>query len=76
MAEENKPTVTIDGKEYDATTLSDQAKAIVRNIQFADQEIMRQQMGLNALQTARQAYVGALKKELEGGSNDGASTTE
>jgi len=68
MAEEQKNTLTVDGKEYDTNTLSDQAKNIVRNIQFSDQEITRNQLGLNALQTARQAYVTALKKELEGDS--------
>jgi hypothetical protein len=76
MAEEKKNTITVDGKEYDATALSDQAKNIIRSVQFADQEIVRQQMGLNVLQTARQAYVTALKKELEGTVNDGASGTE
>jgi hypothetical protein len=76
MAEEKKNTITVDGKEYDATTLSDQAKNIIRSVQFADQEIVRQQMGLNVLQTARQAYVTALKKELAGTANDGASSTE
>ncbi|WP_282048341.1 DUF6447 family protein [Sulfitobacter mediterraneus] len=66
MAEENKPTVTVDGKEYDAESLSDNAKNIISNIQFADQELNRVRLQSNALQTARQAYVTALKKELEG----------
>ena len=66
MAEENKPTVTVDGKEYDAESLSDNAKNIIANVQFADQELNRVRMQSNALQTARQAYVTALKKELEG----------
>lgn len=76
MSEEQKKALTVDGKEYDADALSDQAKNMVRSIQFTDQEIARQQMAINALQTARQAYVTVLKKELEGSTNDGASITE
>lgn len=66
MSEEQKGTVTVDGKEYDATSLSDNAKNIIANVQFADQEMARLRMQSNAIQTARQAYVTALKKELEG----------
>ena len=66
MAEEQKGTVTVDGKEYDAASLSDNAKNIIANVQFADQELARLRMQNAALQTARQAYVTALKKELEG----------
>lgn len=73
MAEETKPTVTVDGKEYDADSLSDTAKNVIANIQFTDQELNRVRMQNNALQTARQAYVTALKKELEGEGADAAA---
>ena len=73
MAEENKATLTIDGKEYDHATLSDNAKNIIANIQFADQELTRLRMQNAAIQTARQAYVTALKKELEGDGADAAA---
>ena len=66
MAEEKKNTLTVDGKEYDPSTISDNAKNIIANIQFADQELARLRMQNAALQTARQAYVNALKKELDG----------
>lgn len=66
MAEDNKPTLTVDGKEYDTETLSDNAKSIISNVQYVDQELNRLRMQNAALQTARQAYVTALKKELEG----------
>ena len=74
MADEPKNKLTIDGKEYDADALSDQAKAVIRNIQFVDQELARQRMAINALQTARQAYASALKQELEGKTDDGDTT--
>jgi cell division protein ZapA (FtsZ GTPase activity inhibitor) len=66
MAEDTKPTLTVDGKEYDTATLSDNAKSIISNVQYVDQELNRLRMQNAALQTARQAYVTALKKELEG----------
>ena len=75
MAEEtNKPSLTVDGKEYDPATISDNAKNIISNVQFADQELARLRMQNAAFQTARQAYVSALKKELEGDdSTEGAA---
>ena len=73
MAEETKPTVTVDGKEYDGANLSDNAKNIIANIQFVDQDLNRIRLQTNALQTARQAYVSALKKELEGEGADAAA---
>lgn len=72
MAEEKKNTLTVDGKEYDPSTISDNAKNIIANIQFADQELARLRMQNAALQTARQAYLNALKKELEGETADAA----
>ena len=67
MAEEKKNTLTVDGKEYDSATISDNAKNIIANVQFADQELARLRLQNAAFQTARQAYVTALKTELEGG---------
>jgi len=75
MAEETpKPTLTVDGKEYDPATISDNAKNIIANVQFADQELNRLRMQNAAIQTARQAYVTALKKELEGEGADTAAS--
>ncbi len=73
MAEEKKNTLTVDGKEYDPATISDNAKNIIANVQFADQELARLRLQNAALQTARQAYVTALKTELEGGNADEAA---
>ena len=55
MAEEKKNVLTVDGKEYDSSTISDNAKNIIANIQFADQELARLRLQNAALQTARQA---------------------
>ncbi|PPC76685.1 hypothetical protein C4K68_14180 [Pokkaliibacter plantistimulans] len=55
------PSINIDNKEYDLDTLSEEAKAQIASIQFVDQELARLQAKAAALQTARNAYVNALK---------------
>jgi hypothetical protein len=56
--------VTIDGKEYVLEDLSDAARAQLKNLQIADQEIARLNMQLAISQTARNAYANALNAEL------------
>jgi prefoldin subunit 5 len=60
-------TITIDGKEYDVETLSDETKAQLGSLQFVDSELARLQAKVAALQTARIAYGRALKETLEKG---------
>lgn len=57
--------VTIDGKEYDAEKLSDNAKAQLVSLQAVDRRIESLQEELAILQTARIAYGNALKTELD-----------
>ena len=56
--------VTIDGKEYDTDTLSDEAKKQMMSIQICDQRIQMLQRELAITQTARIAYADALKAAL------------
>jgi Family of unknown function (DUF6447) len=58
------PTITIDGIEYELDALSNEAKTQIAGIQFVDSEISRLTASLDALQTARIAYVTALKAAL------------
>lgn len=58
--------VTIDNKEYDTEDLSDEAKAQLQSLQFVDAELVRMQMKLAILQTARNTYAKALQNALEG----------
>ena len=58
------PTISIDGSDYDSDQLSDAAKAHVTNIQVVDQKLAQLQQDMIILQTARNAYVGALKAQL------------
>lgn len=62
--ESSMPTLKIDNLEYDLDTLSDDAKAQLASIQFVDQELARLQMQVAAMQTAKNAYLSALKAAL------------
>jgi len=52
--------VTIDNKEYEFESLSEETKAQFVSLQFTDQEIAQLQGRLAAMQTARNAYAQAL----------------
>ena len=58
------PTIKIDNKEYDLDTLSDDCKAQLASIQFVEQELARLQTQAAVLQTAKAAYLQALKASL------------
>lgn len=64
MAEEDQPSITIDGTEYSLTDLSENARNQVQNLRITDQEIQRLQQQLAIAQTARKTYADALKREL------------
>lgn len=63
MADANQ-TITIDGTEYNAADLSDNAKAQVTNLRVTDAEIEKLKQQLAIYQTARTAYARALSEEL------------
>ena len=56
--------ITIDNKQYELESLSDDAKAQLASIQFVDSELARLQAKAAALQTARIAYAKALNEQL------------
>ena len=58
------PILKIDNKDYDLDTLSDECKAQLASIQFCEQELVRLQAQLAALQTAKASYLQALKSSL------------
>ena len=58
------PTIKIDDKTYDVSTLTDEAKSQLASIQFVDSEIARLEANVAALRTARMAYSNALKEAL------------
>jgi hypothetical protein len=57
-------TITIDNKQYELESLSDEAKSQLASIQFVDSELARLQAKAAALQTARLSYSKALQAAL------------
>jgi len=58
------PTIKIDEKKYELDLLSSQAKEQLASVQFVDAELQRIQAQADVLQTARAAYISALKEAL------------
>ena len=56
--------ITIDNKQYELESLSDDAKAQLASIQFVDAELARLEAKAAAFQTARMAYSKALQATL------------
>ena len=56
--------ITIDKKEYDFETLSDECKAQLASLQFVEQVLARLQAQSAVLQSARVAYAKALQTSL------------
>lgn len=63
--------ITINGKEYDLETLSDNAKGQLSSLRVADQKLAQLQAELALVQTARNTYARVLQRELE--NSDGES---
>jgi DNA repair ATPase RecN len=57
-------TISINNKQYELESLSDEVKAQLDSIQFVDTELVRLQAKAAALQTARIAYSKALEAAL------------
>ena len=57
--------VTLDGKEIDLTTASDEVRAQVTNITFVDQELLQRNNELQICETAKIGYLRALKREIQ-----------
>jgi|TARA_B110000196_G_scaffold226607_1_gene195420 hypothetical protein len=57
-------TIKIDDKDYDVDDLSEEQKAQVGSLNFADAELVRLGFKVAAMQTARNAYATALKELL------------
>ena len=59
--------ITIDGKEYDTETLSEDARANIQNIQYCEEKLGELKRETAVVQTARNAYAQALKGALPKG---------
>ncbi|MGZ3972001.1 MAG: DUF6447 family protein [Methylobacter sp.] len=57
-------TITIDNKDYELESLSEEAKAQLTSLQFVDAELQRLNAQAAVFQTARTAYAKALSNAL------------
>jgi hypothetical protein len=57
--------ITIDEVEYDVSNPSEDVKNQLLNIKFVDEQILQKNNELQVSDTARMAYLNALKVELE-----------
>ena len=67
MAEETTQEdnlITVDGKEFDATSLSEQARAQLDNLQFVNEQILQKNNELQIADSARIMYISVLNEEL------------
>ena len=59
------PKITVDGVEYNTEDLSDNGKAQLASLQFLEVQMNKLQNEISVFETAKRAYVAALKVELE-----------
>jgi hypothetical protein len=58
------PKITVDGIDYQTEDLSVNGKAQLASLQFLEAQMKKLQSEIAVYQTARNAYVAALKAEL------------
>lgn len=61
----DEPKITIDGKDYLLSSLSENAKSQVANIQFVDAQLQQLNNEWAVSDTARIGYTNALKNEFQ-----------
>ena len=59
------PKIKVDDVEYNTEDLTDNGKAQLASLQFLEVQMTKIQNEISVYQTARNAYVAALKEELE-----------
>lgn len=59
------PKITVDNMDYNTEDLTDNGKAQLASLQFLEVQMNKLNAEIAVYQTARNAYVAALKAELE-----------
>ena len=59
------PKITVDGIEYNTEDLTDNGKAQLASLQFLEVQMNKLRNEIAVFQTAKAAYLQALKAELE-----------
>ena len=58
------PKITVDGQEYDDSSLSDECKGVINSLQFTKSELQKLEGMKAVLRTAEAAYSTLLKEKL------------
>ena len=67
--EKEKPTLKLDGEDYDMDSMSDTQKTMINHLTDLDRKIQGSEFNLVQLRFGKQAFVDALKVSLKNGSS-------
>ena len=68
--EKEKPVLTIDGKEYNSESLTDEQQTMVNHIDDLNRKIASSEFNLVQLRFGRQAFIEGLKASLDSKEQD------
>ena len=58
-------SITVENVEYDLTNISEEARQLLYNLQFVEEQILQRNNELQIALTAKMGYSRALKREAE-----------
>ena len=61
----SRPSISIDGDEFDASNISQEAKKLLESLRFVEQRVAALRNELAICQTAQRAYLWGLKAAIE-----------
>ena len=68
--EKEKPTLKLDGEDYDLDSMSDEQKTMINHVADLDRKIQTSEFNLVQLRFGKQAFVDALKASLNNGEQE------
>lgn len=68
--EKEKPTLKLDGEDYDMDSMSDTQKTMINHLTDLDRKIQGSEFNLVQLRFGKQAFVDALKASLKNGEQE------
>ena len=68
--EKEKPTLKLDGEDYDIDSMSDEQKTMINHLTDLDRKIQGSEFNLVQLRFGKQAFVDALKASLKNGEQE------
>tara|TARA_R100000750_G_scaffold6590_1_gene5006 strand:+ start:312 stop:530 length:219 start_codon:yes stop_codon:yes gene_type:complete len=68
--EKEKPTLKLDGEDYDIDSMSDEQKTMINHLADLDRKIQTSEFNLVQLRFGKQAFIDALKVSLNNGEQE------